>query len=196
VDQLNTEIVVQEDETSIMLFEMIKRNSARINQLISDLLNSTKFSDLIFTKISINDLLDQTLIEANDRLSLTNIEVIKKYTTEICDVLVDKEKIKTAFLNIIINALEVMENKNGSVLTIETKEQDKKCIIIISDNGAGMDNQALNRLFEPYFTSKSTGNGLGLTNTQNIILNHKGEISAESNEGKGTSFTIILDCAF
>jgi signal transduction histidine kinase len=193
-DQLKSE-VLQTDENSSFLFDMIKRNSNRINQLISDLLNSTKFSELTFTNISVNDLLNETLKEATDRILLTNTEVRKKYTTSLCDISVDKEKIKIAFLNIIINSLEAMGNKEGSVLTLETKEENGKCEVHISDNGYGMDHEALTRLFEPYFTTKPTGNGLGLANTQNIILNHKGEISAESIPGKGTSFAITLNCA-
>lgn len=193
-DQLKSE-VRPNDENASHLFEIINRNSSRINQLISDLLNSTKFSDLTYTKISVNDLLDETLKEANDRISLNHVEVIKKYTADVCDVSVDKERIKIAFLNIIINAVEAMEKEKDCVLTLETKEENDKCQIIISDNGSGLDNEALTRLFEPYFTSKPKGNGLGLTNTQNIILNHKGEISVESTKGKGVSFTITLDCA-
>ncbi len=192
-DQLNTEIIVQKDETSSMLFDMIKRNSARINQLISDLLNSTKFSELNYEKIPVNDLLDETLEAAKDRIVLTSVEIVKKYTTEVCDVSVDKGKIKIAFLNIIINGIEAMNNKEGSVLTIETKRENDRCKIMIRDNGSGLDNESANRLFEPYFTSKSKGNGLGLTNTQNIILNHKGEITAETAKGKGTSFIITLN---
>jgi signal transduction histidine kinase len=193
-DQLKSE-VLPDDENASHLFEMIARNSSRINQLISDLLNSTKFSELTVTKISVNDLLDETLKEANDRISLNHIKVIKKYTAGSCDVAVDKERIKIAFLNIIINAVEAMGNKEGSVLTLETKEENDKCQVIISDNGPGLDNEALTRLFEPYFTSKPKGNGLGLTNTQNIILNHKGEISVESTKGKGVIFTITLNYA-
>lgn len=195
VEQLKTEVVKQQDETSVMLFDMIKRNSTRINQLISDLLNSTKFSELNHENISINDLLDNTLKEAEDRIALTNVTMVKKYGVNICNISVDKGKIKVAFLNIIINALEAMENKPGSVLTLETKEENNKCKIVISDNGSGLDADAANRLFEPYFTSKPKGNGLGLTNTQNIILNHKGEISVETKQGKGTSFTILLNFA-
>ncbi len=195
VEQLKTEGVIQQDEASVMLFAMIKRNSTRINQLISDLLNSTKFSELNHENISINDLLDNTLKEAEDRIALTNVTLVKKYGVNICNISVDKGKIKVAFLNIIINALEAMENKPGSVLTLETKEENNRCKIVISDNGSGLDADAANRLFEPYFTSKSKGNGLGLTNTQNIILNHKGEISVETKQGKGTSFTILLNFA-
>ncbi|MBK9570128.1 MAG: hypothetical protein IPO53_09550 [Chitinophagaceae bacterium] len=193
-DQLKEE-VLPNDENAAHLFEMISRNSSRINQLISDLLNSTKFSELAVTKISVNDLLDETLKEANDRISLNHINVIKKYTSGNCDVSVDKDRIKIALLNIIINAVEAMGNKEGSALTLETKAENKKCQVIISDNGPGLDKEALTRLFEPYFTSKPKGNGLGLTITQNIILNHKGEISVESTKGEGVNFTITLDCS-
>jgi signal transduction histidine kinase len=63
---------------------------------------------------------------------------------------------------------------------------------MIKDNGIGMNDSSLSRIFEPYFTQKESGNGLGLTLTQNIILNHKGNIAVESSPGKGTMFTISL----
>lgn len=193
-DQLKHEFSGNEDNTGF-LFEMINRNSSRINQLISDLLNSTKFAELSFNKISVNKLVDETLKEAEDRISLNNVEAIKRYSTDICDVSVDKEKLKIALLNIIINALEAMENKPGAKLILETKGENNKCKIIISDNGIGMDEEAVSRLFEPYFTNKPAGNGLGLTNTQNIILNHKGDITVRSKKGSGTTFTVTLDFA-
>ncbi len=196
-DQLKSESEDGE-EYSAFLFEMISRNSNRINQLISDLLTSTKFSDLSFEKISVNYLLDEALHEAEDRIALTNVKVIRKYSSDVCDVNIDKAKIKIAFLNIIINAVEAMEkrvNKEGGILTVETKEEKGKCKIIITDNGEGMDSEALSRLFEPYFTTKPNGNGLGLTNTQNIILNHKGDITVSSEKNKGTCFAITLDFA-
>ena len=193
-DQLKAELL-PDDENASPLFDMITRNSNRINQLIADLLNSTKFSELTYTKISVNDLLDETLNDASDRISLSHVQIIKEYTSGICDVSVDKERLKVALLNIIINALEAMGNKNDSVLTLNTKVEGDLRKIKISDNGPGMDKEALNRVFEPYFTSKPKGNGLGLTNTQKVILNHLGEIYAESVKGKGTSFTITLHCA-
>lgn len=190
MEQLKSELPAG-DDTQI-LFDMVSRNSNRINQLITDLLNSTKFAELTYGKTSINTLLDEALELAKDRIALYNIGVVKKYSTDICDVAVDKDKLKIAFLNIIVNAIEAMEPGKG-VLTVTTKGENDKCIIEIADNGAGMDKESLGRLFEPYFTSKPKGNGLGLTNTQNIILNHKGTIQADSEKGVGTTFTIALD---
>ena len=92
------------------------------------------------------------------------------------EVEIDPEKMKIAFLNIIINAIEAMEPGKG-VLEIKIANLHQNCLITIKDNGSGMDKDSLLRIFEPYFTSKSEGNGLGLTHTQNIILNHKGKIN-------------------
>ena len=194
VSQLKSETTSMDDTTTI-LFDMVNRNSKRINQLITELLNTTRFVELNFQKVSINKLLDDTLELAEDRIVLHHIQIEKNYLTNIgCDILVDPEKIKIAFLNIIVNAVEAMEDNNG-ILKISTKEEANKCVIEISDNGIGMDTLALEKLFEPYFTTKSSGNGLGLANTQNIILNHKGTIYVESKPGSGTMFTIKFDLA-
>ncbi len=190
MEQLKSEMTQGDDNA--VLFDMVNRNSNRINQLITDLLNSTKFAELTYGKTSINVLLDESLELAKDRIALYNIKVVKNYSHDICDVAVDKDKLKIAFLNIIVNAIEAMEPGKG-VLTVTTRGENDKCVIEIADNGTGMDKESLGRLFEPYFTSKPKGNGLGLTNTQNIILNHKGTIQAESEKGAGTTFIITLD---
>jgi signal transduction histidine kinase len=176
------------------MLEMINRNSARINGLITDLLNSTKFTDLVYTKVSVNHLLDEILEFARDRIQLKNIAVVKNYASAICDVSIDVERIKIAFLNIIVNAVEAMERGNG-VLHLSTFTREGKCIIQIADNGPGIAEESQPRIFEPYFTNKSKGTGLGLTNTQNIILNHNGQIAFESKKGEGTTFTIQLNFA-
>ncbi|UAY51971.1 sensor histidine kinase [Ferruginibacter albus] len=187
--QIRTEI--QGDDNINMLFDMVGRNSKRINQLITDLLNATRFVDLAYERVAVNTLLDEALELAKDRIELNHVIVQKQYKTT-KDISVDPGKIKIAFLNVIVNAIEAM-NADEKILRIATLEKDNKCIIEISDNGIGMDATALAKLFEPYFTTKSKGNGLGLTNTQNIILNHHGTINAESTPGKGTKFIIKFD---
>lgn len=191
-EHLRSEIPLTTDTN--ILFGMITRNSNRINELINDLLNSTKAAQLNFTKVNINDIMDQSLGFAQDRIDLKKIKVIKNYTDGLCPIFADIEKINIAFLNIIVNAVEAMESGNG-VLTITTENTNNRCVAIISDNGKGMDKESLLKIFEPYFSTKEKGSGLGLTNTQNIILNHKGNIYAESEEGKGTSFNISFEYA-
>ena len=190
-EQLRSEVPPGDDVN--LLFEMISRNSNRINQLISDLLNSTRTSELNYTKVSVNDILDSSLEFAQDRIQLKQINIVKDYEIDICHILVDPEKIKIAFLNIIVNAIEAMDEHG--ILQITTRTKNGRCTTIISDNGRGMAKADVGRLFEPYFTTKEKGTGLGLTNTQNIILSHSASISAESIPGKGTTFTISFDFA-
>jgi signal transduction histidine kinase len=184
------EMNIQNNESS-MLLDMISRNGTRINQLISDLLNATKVIELNIRKVSINKILDETLEMAADRIDLGQVKVKKNYAARVCEVAVDEEKIKLAFLNIIVNAIEAME-KNKGALTLRTKNASDKCIIEIEDNGSGMDEDTLQKLFEPYFTNKSNGNGLGLTNCQNIIMSHRGKITVQSKVGKGSLFIVTL----
>jgi signal transduction histidine kinase len=113
---------------------------------------------------------------------------VKNYDRSICTIKIDKEKIKIVFLNLVVNAIEAME-KSGQ-LVLSTRAENKKCIVTIQDNGKGMDKEQMGRLFEPYFSTKNDGNGLGLANAQNIILSHEGKISAESEKGVGTTFTV------
>lgn len=175
-----------------MLFDMISRNSNRINELINDLLNSTKAAQLNFTSVNINDILDQSLGFAQDRIDLKGIKINKNYAANLPRILADIEKINIAFLNIIVNAVEAIESNNG-IITITSEYKNGRCVVTISDNGKGMDKESLTKLFEPYFTTKQNGTGLGLTNTQNIILSHQANIYAESEEGKGSSFIISFN---
>lgn len=188
LEQLKGEI--PKDDSLDLYFDIITRNTERINQLITELLNSAKPAALQFESYNINNLIEESLSLAQDRINLKKIRVEKKLEPEMKMISVDAEKVKIAFLNIIINAVEAMEPEKG-VLQIETYiNKNNKCVILISDNGSGISEENLNKLFEPFFSSKPKGMGLGLTSTQNIILNHKGTIEVESEVGKGTTFVI------
>lgn len=191
VEHLQSEVEGKEEVN--MLFEMITRNTERINQLISNLLNSTRTSELQLVKASINDVLNKSLEFAQDRIELKKINVIKNYDNDICPILVNNEKIYIAFLNIIVNAIEAMD-ENGT-LHISTENINGRCVAKIKDSGKGMSKEDVGKLFEPYFTTKEKGHGLGLTNTQNIIFSHNANITAESEINKGTTFTITFNYA-
>lgn len=189
IEQLKSE--VPETDTTDLFFKMIVRNSERINNLVSDLLNATRVTELKFVEVSINEVLDDSLDMALDRIELKHIKVVKEYQEGMSSISADLQKIKVAFLNIIVNAIEAMDTHG--VLTITTSTDGEKCLIKISDNGVGMSPEQVDKLFEPYFTTKEKGNGLGLANSQNIILGHNGSIYAESTPGEGTTFTITLN---
>ena len=191
-DQLRMELPENVLAESGDLLDIVNRNCSRINQLVTELLYSTRFAELKTTKYSINSLIEEALELAADRINFKRVKIIKSLSPDICDIDVDKEKIKIALLNIIVNAIEAIDHPEG-VLSISSYTKDNKCIVEITDNGSGISPEHLEHLFEPYFTNKKNGSGLGLANTQNIILSHKGSIRVKSEVGRGSTFIISLN---
>lgn len=178
-------------EEAGMYMDIINRNSDRISGLITELLSSSKPTEMIFEKSLLQSILDNTLTDAFDRITLKQINVSLNYDSRPAWSMVDSEKLKIALLNIIINAIEAMESHRG-MLTIAASHGKYSHTITISDNGSGIAQENINKLFEPYFTSKRNGMGLGLASTLNIIQSHSGAIDVISEPEKGTSFIITL----
>lgn len=189
VEQLEDDI---KEESYQSYFEIIKRNSKRINDLISALMENAKPTELKSSKISLKSILDNTILLARDRADLKNIKIENEYSGDHEIIEADETKLTMAILNIIINAIEAVEEHKG-VIKISTHCKDKKCLISIEDNGSGICKDDLPKIFEPYFTNKSTGMGLGLATTHSIIRTHNGSIDVDSEEGRGTKFKINLN---
>lgn len=185
LDQLEPELG---DEDLRFFTDIIRRNSIRINVLISELLNSFKPQETVFHSSSINQLINDVIEEAIDRIELKKIELIKSLQAD-CLLYLDYSKIKIALLNLIINAVEAMEAHIG-ILKIITVHSTENLILKIEDNGTGISPQNINKLFEPFFTSKPNGVGLGLTATWTILQSHQATVEVESELNKGTTFTI------
>lgn len=180
-----------EDDTLEVYLEIIKRNTKRINQLITEMLKSSKPSTLNLKPTSLNKVLETSLKLANDRLKLQEIKVIRLFDEQLEDILLDQEKLSMAFLNIITNAIEAVEPKQGMV-TLKTKKVGKHQVVEISDNGIGIEPEEISKLFDAFHTGKKGGMGLGLTSTQNIVHAHGAKISVDSTLNEGTCFTITF----
>ena len=178
------------DESPDEFLDIIDRNSKRINILIEDLLNATRFDTINIAELFIHDLISETLQHVGDRAKLKEITIDKEIEEGIL-IKGDKEKLVIALLNILVNAIEAITTENGK-LSIRTRSEKGSVNITISDNGKGIAPQDLNKLFEPFFTSKHGGTGLGLTATHTIISKHDGSIKVFSEINKGTSFIISL----
>ena len=179
------------DEDKKTFLEIIQRNSERIQALVDELRESSSPASLNTGKHSINKVVDETLDVAADRIKLKNIEIIRDYSPDLCEVGIDAEKVKRALLNLIINAIEAME-KNKGVIKIITRSVNDHCLITIEDNGIGIHEDDMKKLFNPFFSRKPKGIGMGLTTTQNIILSHQGNIEVESKINHGTKFNVYL----
>ena len=180
------------DEENKTFVAVIKRGVERINTLLTDFLSSYESEEIHSEICSINALLEDVLEVNKDRMLLKNVTVIKDFTNEDAQILVNKEEIKIALINIVINAIEAMPLKDG-ILKLVTRLLNDKYIIEIEDNGIGISEKDLKNIFTPYFTGKTEGMGLGLSTTLDILLSNCATLDVQSEEGSGTRFTLYFN---
>ncbi len=188
VEQLREDIA---DEDVLSYLDIISRNSTRINTLISELLNTSRPAEIAFQSCVFQSVIDDVVAAAIDRATLKHMQFEVNYPDAAIHIKVDKEKLVIAVLNIVINAIEAMEEGEGK-LVIDVNVQGEHVLVSITDNGCGISEVNISKLFEPYFTQKRNGVGLGLALTLNIIQSHNGTIEVTSGIGKGTQFLITL----
>jgi PAS domain S-box-containing protein len=183
---------VKENENTDLYLGIIQRNSMRIGALITELLNSSRQQEMKLEPEILQSVIDESITETLDRLTLRGINMQIKYPDEPVMVKVDKEKQKLAFSNIIVNATEAITGPGGKI-SIMVESNEKFHSVTISDNGCGISEENISRLFEPYFTSKRNGMGLGLASTLNIVQSNKATIDVKSQVNVGTAFTITFE---
>ncbi|MET0637874.1 MAG: ATP-binding protein [Chitinophagaceae bacterium] len=171
------------------MISIIQRNSVRINQMITELLNSTKTADMVFQQHTLQEVVEESLLTTNDRLNLRNIKLKKNFHAVPLPVLADKTKLQIAFSNILINAIEAMEDEKGE-LFVSIKESLNGYTVSIKDNGIGISPEHLPKLFEPFFTMKKNGIGLGLATAYGIFTSHNARVQIDSVINSGSTFTI------
>jgi len=179
------EVAADLETAEIMIGEV-----ERLNRVIGQLLEFARPTALHLERGSLAALVEEVLkIVAGEREE-KKIE-IRKELTALPDISFDKDKMKQVFLNLFLNALGAMDN--GGVLTIKARPIDKQWLgIEIIDTGTGIAKEDLGRIFDPYFTTKPSGTGLGMAIVQKILTAHHGEIKLESEPGQGTRAMILL----
>jgi PAS domain S-box-containing protein len=187
LEQMQAE--AKDQENLELYFDIIRRNSERINLLITELLNSSKPAELKYGHHSLNEVVETAICDVQDRMVLKGIKLEKEFADNMCDVHVDADKVRIALVNIFVNAVEAMSEHIG-VLHVKTWTEEDKCVVEIKDNGSGIPAENLVRIFDPFFSGKPKGTGLGLSTTHNIIRSHNGTIDVESEPGKGTRFNV------
>lgn len=189
VEQLLPE---NQDEGEISFLEIIQRNSKRINQIISQLLTLASPAELVFEEHTMQEIMDESIGLAIDRINLHKITLEKNYDSSPMVVSVDRNKLVIAFTNILINAVEAMESNKGK-LSVFLEASPDVYRVSIKDNGHGIPQEYLTKLFDPFFTLKKNGTGLGLTASYSIIQSHKAAMQVESSVDEGTSFVICFN---
>ncbi|MCK9195602.1 MAG: ATP-binding protein [Syntrophales bacterium] len=179
------EIPADRETAEIMIGEV-----ERLNRVIGQLLEFARPTTLHLEKGSIPALVKDVLKIITGEMGEREI-VLERELTTLPDISFDKDKMKQVFLNLFLNALEAM-NEGGS-LTVKAGPLNEQWLQIeIIDTGTGIAKEDLGRIFDPYFTTKPSGTGLGMAIVQKILTAHHGEIKLESEPGKGTRTIILL----
>lgn len=189
LNQLEDE--VEQTDDAKMYFGIIERCAKRIDKLIEQLLHSSQKQSLSGSDCDLVDIAKSAIADARDRAHLMDIEIITDFESEELPHFCDFEKIKLAFSNLITNAIESFDGEAGKV-TVGTYTDDEHLYVYVEDTGVGMDVTQQESLFDPFYTNKKEGLGMGLTATQGIILEHEGQIEIESEPGMGSTFTVML----
>ena len=176
-DRKTAEIMVQEVE--------------RLNRVISQLLEFARPMDMNRRWDSIQEIIRHTLKMIEGEAGEKKISIYADIPSEPGNIFIDADKITQVMLNLCLNAISAMD-RGGTLSVALSMPHNRMVQIDVSDTGAGIDEENLSRIFDPYFTTKPSGTGLGLAIVYRIIEAHNGEIRVESERGKGTKVTVIL----
>jgi signal transduction histidine kinase len=186
---------LDDEEFRTQFLQIASGEVDRISSLVNELLEFARPSDPKLELENINTILDGMLLLASTETKKKQINIIKNFASDLPPVQIDREQIKQVFLNILLNAVDATR-ENGKI-TVKTQSFIKPggepfAQIEFTDTGCGIPEEYLEDIFNPFFTTKSTGSGLGLSISNQIIQDHRGYIDVESQLDKGSSFFINL----
>jgi len=164
----------------------------RINHIVEGLLDFAQPKTPKTKLTDIPQIIEDVLILLENDVSKNKIEVKKDFISGLPPVLVDPEQIKQVLINLIINSLQAMENSPKRKLTIATSKINDYLSLKISDTGCGLSTEQITSIFEPFYSTRDKGVGLGLSIVHSIIKAHNGKIEVQSQPNQGTTFTVLL----
>jgi PAS domain S-box-containing protein len=178
---------VREKDAEVL--EIIQRNSRRIDKLITEVLQAASEKEMKKEFVLLNDVIEEALFLVNDRAHMQNVSIISKMEST-PKIEINAEQITTALVNILINAIEAKVDSSNAEISLKCYHKHGFVVVKIKDNGIGMDEELLAKLFEPFYTAKTNGVGLGLASTLGILKGHQAEIDVKSELGLGAEFII------
>jgi len=172
--------------------DIIVHETIRCREIIQELLDFSREREPKKTLVNINDVIGKALNILENEFKLNHINVETDLSEEMVNSFLDENQMEQVFVNLLINAVEAMDE--GGRIRIKTRRgPEGKCMKIeFEDNGCGLPKEALDQIFEPFFSTKPKGTGLGLAISYGIVQTHLGDIRAYSEPGKGTSFVIEI----
>lgn len=174
-------------------WSFLKKSEEKISTLVMNMLSYSKKRKPSFNLCNVNKVMEDVTSLMEPRLKEKSIKIEKHFDKNMEETVIDSDGIYNGVLNLISNAMDAVEGKNGKI-TVNTLNDKKnhQVKIEVKDNGGSIPKDKIRDVFNLFYSSKKKGTGLGLAVTKKIIDEHKGKISVESEEGKGTTFTIVI----
>lgn len=180
----------QSDESQETL-EVIDRSVNHLAAIVSELSEFARPKELNRTETDLNKLLDDLMPMVADRLSDKEMRIKRDYADDLPSAAFDPTELRKLFLNLIINAIDA--SQPGSEIEVKTSAAGEGLVTVaVTDHGAGMDPETRRRVFEPFYTTKQTGTGLGMAIAKKIAELHRGDLGVASRVGEGTTITVRL----
>ena len=170
--------------------DLIQRETIRLEEILNDFLRYAKRKEPQLCMEDLHNILNEIVTFVAPESRQSNVEIRKEFDTQVPGILLDRNLIKQALLNVIINAEQAMPN--GGVLIVKTFQENNNIRIDIIDTGVGIKPENIEKIFDIYYSTKSGGTGLGLATAKQIIEDHNGNITVKSEECRGSNFSIIL----
>ena len=180
------------DKEKREIFEEIVIQANRVEQNLESLLNIAKQSRLKRVSTNLNSLIERSILFINQQPNKKAIKTECNLDNNIPLISVDTQQIEQVLFNLMINAVQAMPNGGNLIVSTYFNQPENKIQIIVKDTGIGISKEFKNNIFQPFFTAKTKGVGLGLTLCQEIITRHYGKITFESKLNIGTTFTIEI----
>jgi len=193
IDHLRTEMLPRCGDKCAELEELtdkIKEEVRRANYMVVNFMNYGRPLKLRCTLARYPDILSKVLPVLNDRLKEQHVTLVQQIPDDLPPLWVDQELLRNCILNFVNNSAQAMPG--GGTITLGASLEPEQIRLTFSDQGCGIKPDDIAKIFQPYFTTKDVGIGLGLAITERIIKEHGGEILVESSPGQGTTFTVLL----
>jgi signal transduction histidine kinase len=170
--------------------EIIIQETLRCKTIIQELLEFSRESEPKVVLANINDIIEKALNILENELRLRHIRLEKNLIGEMTDILLDENQIEQVFVNLLLNAIQAIESR-GMISIRSYLMRDQNCVKVeIEDTGCGIPSEDMSKIFEPFFSTKAKGTGLGLAVSYGIVQKHRGNIHAYSQSGEGTRFVL------
>ena len=180
-----------EDDPNYRYIHEIKRESKRCKKIVQDLLSYARTPRPSLEPVDLNRLLTQIVDFATNHTDMRGVTIRTEFAAALPLVMLDGDQMRQVAINLILNAGGAMPE--GGVLTVRTEQLGAEHVrIAFIDSGCGIPPESIEKIFEPFYTTKERGTGLGLAITRQIIEHHRGQISIESTPGKGTTVRVTL----